>query len=134
MQQDTITLAVDETNTGGATVDHVYTRAEEYANRSVYINSNHDLMNRDLLALYRTFNKVNGNFRGTAKSTVKMTKDYGVLGVDGVATLTSPLIVEVSFSVPVGIDSVGRMLARQKAISMLDNDVIMEKLMGQLLV
>lgn len=134
MQQDIITLAVDELNDGGAAVDHIYNRAEEYQNRSVYVHNLHDLIARDVFNMYRTFPKPNGNFRGVAKSALKFTKDYGVLGVDGVSTLTSPLIVEVSFSVPVGISAAERMIARQKVIATLDQDGIMEKLMGQLLV
>lgn len=134
MQQDIINLVVDELNDDVSAVAHNYNRAEEYQNRSVYVEDNHDLTARDTLTLYRTFPKSNGNFKGVAKSTLKFSKDYGVMGVDGVATLTSPLIVEVSFSVPVGITAPERMIARQKVISLLDDDVVLEKLMGQLLV
>lgn len=136
MQADVITLTVDETNDGAATpdVDHVYNRFEEHSNRSVYIEDNHQLTSQDKLTLYRTFPKASGNFKGTAKSTFKFAKDFQVLGVDGLASLTSPLIVEVSFSVPVGITVADQMVARQKAIALLDNDTIMASLMDQLMV
>jgi hypothetical protein len=133
MQEDIITLAVDELN-DDTTVNHVFNRFEEYSNRSVYTEDNHQLTSKDLLTLYRTFPKPSGNFKGTAKSTFKFSKDYQVLGVDGVALLTSPLIVEVSFSVPVGVSAADQLIGRQKAISLLDYDDLMTKLMGQLMV
>jgi hypothetical protein len=75
-----------------------------------------------------------GNFKGTAKSAMKFSKDYAVEGVDGIASLTSPLIFEVSCSVPVGIVVADQMISRQRAIALLDGDTLMVKLMNQLMV
>jgi hypothetical protein len=131
MQANVITLQVDELNDGND-VAHPYTRFEEFANRSVYIGASHELVAQDKLTLYRTFQKISGNFRGTAKSALKFSKDYAVDGVDAIASLTSPLIIEVSFSVPVGITVADQLIGRQKAIALLDDDAVMVPLMNQL--
>jgi hypothetical protein len=133
MQDNVLTLAVDELNDTN-TVDHVFTRFEEYQNRSIYISADHELTARDILGLYRTFPKQNGNFKGTGKCSMKFTCDKSVEGVDGVASLTSPIIAEVSFSVPVGATVADQMIARQKLIALLDDDAIMVDLMNQLMV
>lgn len=133
MLDNSITLQVDELNDTNL-VAHAFSRFEEYQNRSIYTGSNHQLSAQDKLTFYRTFPKVSGNFAGTAKSAFKFAKDYPVDGVDGVASLTSPLIVEVSFSVPVGITVADQLIGRQRAIALLDDDTIMVPLMNQLMV
>lgn len=133
MQDNVLTLAVDELN-NSTTTDHVFNRFEEYANRSVYIGENHQLSARDTLTLYRTFPKVNGNFKGTAKSALKFSTDKSVTGVDGLSSLTSPIISEVSFSVPVGVSLADMLIARQRLIALLDTDAFMDALMNQLMV
>lgn len=133
MQDNVLTLAVDELNTD-STTDHVFSRFEEYQNRSVYTEANHQLSAKDTLTLYRTFPKIAGNFKGTAKCALKFSKDYSVDGVDGVASLTSPLIAEVSFSTPVGISVADQLIMRQRIIAILDDDTFMAKLMNQLMV
>lgn len=134
MQDNVITLAVDELNDDN-TVNHVFTRFDDsFANRSVYIGENHQLTARDTLSLYRSFPKAAGNFPGVAKSSIKFSMDHVITGVDGISQLTSPIIVEVSFSVPVGIDTAAQLIARQRAVALLDRDDVMVPLMNQLLV
>lgn len=125
MQPNVITLAVDEQNDGVGPVDHVFTRFEEYLNRALYVGANHSLAARDTLGLYRTAPKVSGNFRGVAKTAVKFSKDITVLGVDGVANIVAPIIIEVSFSVPVGALSADVLIMRQRQVALLDQDTIM---------
>lgn len=134
MQPDEITLAVDEENDGVDPVNHVYTRAEEYQNRSVYIGANHSLTAKDTVTLYRTAPKSNGNFKGVAKTSFKFSQDKLVDGVDGVAQITAPVIVEVSFSIPVGVTPADVLIARQRALALLDLDTVMDPLNNQLLV
>jgi len=133
MQANVITLAVDEQNDSN-TVDHVYTRADYFQNRSLYVSGDHTLEARDTLGFYRTQPKQNGNFKGTAKCSLKISTDKLVDGVDGFSQLTSPIIGEVSFSVPVGVTSADKMIARQLLIAILDDDTVMEALMDQQLV
>lgn len=133
MQPNEITLAVDVANDGNTT-NYVFNRSEEYLNRSVYFGENHEISSRDMLTIYRTPQKQQGNFKGVAKSAIKFTTDTLVTGVDGIAQLTSPLIVEVSFSIPVGATSNLQLLARQKAIALLDNDTIMNDLSNKLII
>lgn len=131
MQANVLTLAVDELNTG-STANHVFNRFDLFSNRSVYTEENHQLDAKDTLTLYRTFPKVSGNYKGTAKSALKFSKEYAVDGVDGLASLSSPCIVEVSFSVPVGVADADQLIMRQRVIAILDDDTIMDALMGQL--
>lgn len=134
MQDNVLTLAVDELNTD-STTDHVYTRFDgSFQNRAIYIRDTHELDARDSLTLYRTFQKVNGNFKGTAKSSFKFTWDRAVTGVDGLAELTAPIISEVRYSVPVGVSVADMMICRQRQIALLDDDTIMDALMNQLMV
>lgn len=134
MQPNSITLSVDEQNDGVGPANHVYTRFEEYQNRAVYISASHSLSAKDTLSLYRTFPKTSGNFRGVGKTAFKFSTDILVDGVDGVSQLTSPIIVDVSFSIPVGATAAQVMLARQRALSLLDLDSVMIPLNEQLMV
>lgn len=131
MQPNTITLAVDEENDGVGLVNHVYTRFDEYQNRSVYISADHSLDAKDTLGLYRTLPKQNGNFRGVAKTAMKFSKDVSVTGVDGVASILAPIIFEISASIPVGATDADVLIARQRAIALLDRDDVMVPLNSQ---
>lgn len=132
MQADQITLNVDELN-NGTDVPSIYSRYEETQNRSVYITADHTPATREQFTFFRSAPTRTGNFKGVQKSSVKFTKDTEVLGVDG-TTLASAIIVEISFSIPAGIDASRVLRARQVAIAMLDDDTVMDKLNIQLMV
>lgn len=134
MQADQLTLVVDTENTGTNPVNEIYSRYEEQPNRTTYIGASHTPDARDSLAIYRTFPTKTGNFKGTAKSSVKFTKDVTVAGVDSSTSLTAPIIIEVSFSVPVGTDAYALVAARQRVIAALDNDTFMNALNTQLMI
>jgi len=126
-----ITLATDASNNNTpANEDYSFYSLE--GNRSVYIGDGYDPASRDVISFTRTFNKRSGNFKGVGKSTVKLTKDVTVTGVDATTTITAPIIIEVSFSVPVGADPGSLMRQRQRAIALLDLDDLMNKLAIQL--
>jgi len=133
MQPNEITLAVDEAN-DSTTVDHVFTRYEEYLNRSVYIDEDHTVASKNTMGFYRTFPKVNGNFRGVSKAAIKFSRDISVDGVDSETTLVAPIIIELGVSLPVGVTSADMLKARQTMIAALDYDAIMDPLMEQLMV
>lgn len=133
MQPDVITLAVDVAN-NAVIVDQPYNRYEEDKNRSSYVSPAHLPDTRDMLTMYRTFPTRNGNFKGTGKSSVKFTQDVSVPGVDSSTTLTSPIILEVSFSVPVGTAVADLKEIRQRAVAILDSDTLMDALNLQLMV
>lgn len=132
MQPDEFTLAVDTENTD-VTTDVVYTKFDKSQNYSIYHLPNHTLSSRDMLGMYRSFPKQSGNFRGTAKSAVKYTKDITIPGVDSL-DLVAPLIVEVSFSIPVGATVAQCIEMRQRTIALLDNDLIMNSLNSELMI
>lgn len=121
MQPNVITLTVDEANDGSTTadVDYLYTRYDTYNTRSIFNGNQHLPDKRQTLALYRTPAKANGNFRGTSKSSFKFTTDIIVAGVDGTTTVTSPIIFEVSASIPLGATVAQVKLEQQKAVAAL---------------
>lgn len=136
MQPNTITLAVNADNDDGTTpaVSHVYSRYDEYQNRSEYIDADHTLGSRDKLGLYRTFPKPTGNFKGVAKSAVKFTKDYSVEGQDSTTSIVAPGIIDIGFSFPVGLTAAETLELRMRAVAMLMDDTIMVPLTDQLAV
>jgi hypothetical protein len=133
MQPNQITLAVDTENTG-VTTDKVYLRFEETLNRSTYVSDTHTYAEKDTVTLYRTLPKQNGNFKGVLKSSLKVTEDFSVPGVDSSTTLTSPVILSVSFSVPIGVTSADLLRLRQTVIALLDQDTLMNPLNHQLMI
>lgn len=133
MQNDQLDLNVDAANTGTTAVE-TYSRYEEYQNRSVYIGDGHLPEQRDTLSLYRTFPTRTGNFKGVSKSAIKVTCDVDVPGVDSSTTLTAPIILDLSFSVPVGVDASSLKHARQRLLAMIDDDTFMDSLNIQLMV
>lgn len=133
MQPNQIVLAVDEGNDGVGLVDVTFNRFEVYQNRAVYIATDHTVATRHQLALFRSFPKANGNFKGTQKTAIKVTHDATVVGVDG-SNIVAPIIAEVSFSLPVGVTAAQSMIIRQKLLALLDRDDIMAPLNDQLMV
>lgn len=136
MQPNTITLSVDTDNDGGTTaaVDAIFSRYHEYDNRSEYIASDHSLAARNMLGLYRTQPKPNGNFKGMARSAVKNTKDFEVAGVDAVTTIVAPAIANTDFNFPVGMTPEQTLEMRMLHIAALIDDLIMVPLTDQLMV
>lgn len=127
MQPNTLTLNVDPAN-DSTIVAETFDRSDYYANRSTYFGVNHDAESRDQITLYRTYPTKSGNFKGVKKSALKFTRDFTVDGVDGVAQLTSPIIVDVSFSIPVGVTDAAVLAMRQLVVAALDSDTLMDDL------
>lgn len=128
MLDNTITLAVDVEN-NGVTVDKVYTRFDtSNPNRTVYIGPDHQPDSKQTLTFYRSFPTKSGNFKGTMKSSVKITDDALVPSADGSANITVPVIFEVNFSIPIGVGDSKIMEMRQRFIAALDQDTLMRRL------
>lgn len=133
MQPNEIIIQVDPLN-DTTIVPETFSRFEEYLNRSKYVTENHSLNARDELTLYRTFPKQAGNFRGVGKSAAKFAYDIIVPGVDSTTSLSSSIIVEVSFSIPVGADPADVLWMRQRSLALLDLDTVMSPLNERLMV
>lgn len=133
MQNDTLTLSVDMAN-NGTPEDQVYSRYDESSGRSTYIGATHTPGDRNMLTLTRALPKRVGNFKGVSKSTIKLTRDTMVPGVDANTSVSAPIIIEVSFSFPVGVDATAAKNNRQRIVALLDDDSIMDKLNVQLMV
>lgn len=121
MLDNTITLPVDVLN-NGTPVNRVYTRDQEFLNRSVYTGPAHTLSKRETLGFYRTPVRKVGNDFGTAKSAVKFTEDIVVTDAAGVS-VTKAAIANADFSFPVGITSAKALEMRQRLIAALDHAV-----------
>lgn len=129
MQDNTITLVVDEANDGSTTADvnHVYERFDTFSTRSVFNHTNHSPDLRDFLTFYRTPAKRSGNSRGKQRSSVKFTVDVAVPGVDGVDIIETSF-VEVNLSFPLGVSDEFMKKQRQRAVSILDSEAVMVQL------
>lgn len=133
MQPDQLVIAVDAAN-NGTPANETYTRYEEFQNRARYIGSGHTPGSRNEIGIYRGFPTKTGNFKGVGKTSVKLTLDTEVAGVDSSTTVTAPVILEASFSVPVGVTSADMIHIRQRLVGLLDNDSFMDALNLQLMV
>jgi len=136
MQPNTIALDVNDDNDDGTTpvVTATYSRYDEYQNRAEYIAEDHTLALRNKLGIYRTFPKPSGNFLGVAKSAIKFTQDYSLAGADATTTITAPGIIEVSFSLPVGMTPAQTLELRMRVAAMIVTDAVMAPLNDQLAV
>lgn len=130
MQDNSITLAVDTANTG-STTNQVYTRFRESTDRTTYVGAAHTLDARDTIQLYRTAPKRNGEFKGTARTAIKLTEDVSVDNVSGDGSIVAPMIMEVSFSIPVGATAAQTLELRQRGIALLDDDTIVADLIDK---
>lgn len=129
MQPNEIALAIDLANNGTDT-NVVYTRLEELVNRSTYGGPTHSYSSTDTVQFYRTNPVRSGPFLGAAKQSVKTTVTVMVPDAEGNDS-PRPLIVETSFSIPVGTATAVILAARQKHVSLLDRDDIMDPLNNQ---
>lgn len=128
MLNDTIVLPVDKLNDGTPT-DKTFTRSSEFQNRSVYSGPLHSAVEKDTLSFYRSYEKRNGNFLGVFKASVKLSQDMNVPGYDNTTTINAPSIIEVNFSIPVGVTAAQMLEQRQAIIALLDNDTVMTELL-----
>lgn len=128
MLDNTITLPVDLLN-NGTTTDEEYTRYDDSTpNRSTYVAETHSVASRNTMTFYRTQPKRAGNFKGVARSAVKISEDFEVPGVDPATTVTAPAIIDIAFNYPVGVTAAQKRARRQRVIALLDDDALMDRL------
>lgn len=130
MQDNTITLAVDVAN-NATLVDKAFVRYLEEPSKTTYRGPGDTLVERNQMVFFRTPPKRTGNYLGSAKSGVKFTRDVTVAQADGNDT-KAPLIVEVSFSLPVGTTAAVSKEMRQTALAILDREDVIGKLVDNL--
>lgn len=117
---EVVTLPVDVAN-NGTIVNTVINLFEGIPGRKEYHFPTHSFTQRDQVTFTRSLPKQNGNFAGTRKSAVKLTKDELVPGVDPSTDVKAPGILEISTSLPVGYTPAAAMQLRQRAIAILDS-------------
>lgn len=109
MQPNTIAYTFDHDNDGGtAAIAMTLTRHAEELNSSTYRTGSHNTEAPDTLKFYRTAPKRSGNFLGAQKVSVKRTTTHVVDTADGLET-KAPGIVELSFSIPVGVSNADKL-------------------------
>lgn len=118
MLDNSITLAVDIAN-NDVTVNQVYSRYLERENNSVYAGTDHSSSAQNLITFYRTFPKPQGNSKGVERSSIKVVQDSTVLGADGLALLTKPVIIKIDVTRPVGISDADFLAIRMRAVAAL---------------
>lgn len=102
MLNNTITIPSVDASSGEA-APVVFTRVREELDKTTYNGPYHQPDARELLTFSRSAPKQNGLSRGMCKSAIKLTRDVSVVNTAG-TTHQMPLIIEVSASVPVGVD------------------------------
>lgn len=123
-----LTLPVDVLN-NGTLVNKIYNRYESIPNRTVYTGPGHTLLKKDTITFYKTSPKRAGNFNGVARTAIKVTQDETIPGYDATTSISSPLIFDLSFGIPVGVTTPTIKEVRQRVIAILDNDALMARLM-----
>jgi len=127
MQLNTIVLQVDELD-DAVLVPTTYTRFEEIQNRTTYLElDNHSSMKPRKLQLYRSPLSSPGLSFGKQKSAVKFTDGFDVLNKEG-ATVVENALVNISFSLPVGLSDAQRTLVRERVVAMINDDTVMDSL------
>lgn len=126
-------ITVDPANDANPATES-YVRYTDSETRAVFIGAAHLPEARDMITLYRTEPTKSGNFKGVKKTACKFTLDQTVDGVDGTSQLTVPAIVDVSFSLPVGMTDAAMEHIRQKVIGLLDDSTTMWKINAQQLI
>lgn len=123
MQPNTITLSVDPAN-NETIVAELFTRHEEQINRSTYVGPGHTAASSNMMQLYRTLPKRSGDYLGSSKVSVKLTRTRTVGNAAGL-DIPAQDIAEVSFSIPVGVTATEMLATRQRLIAILDDDAVM---------
>lgn len=131
MQPETITL----TPTVGATPESTaYNRFRYSGNSSTYATASSEVGAREVLQLSATQGKPSGAFKGQGKASLKMTTDIAATDSLGNST-KAPIIVEVSFSSPVGFVTASDLeRARKRVANLLSQDTIIANLQRHLIV
>jgi hypothetical protein len=124
MLPNTITLPVDVLN-NGTTVDKVYTRFREEAEKSLYYGPNNTLTARNILQFYRTLNKRVGNSFGVARTAQKLTVDILTDAPDG-TEVSQACIIELNSSFPAGITPAKALELRQTMIALIDSALMVD--------
>lgn len=125
----TLNVQIDKENDGSA-IAVVLTELDRSADRSRYKFPSHSLISRDQVEFMRTFNKKSGNFNGVARSSVKLTRDVTVPGVDVTTSVTAPQIAQISFSNPVGTTPAQDLELAMRLVGIIIDNVIRPKLLA----
>lgn len=127
----TLTLSVDKANDNNA-ANEVFTRdgGAVAPNKSLYYGDLHTVDAKETLTFARVPAKINGNFKGTQRSSQKYSRTFTVLGVDG-NNIDVIATTECIDSFPVGMTSAQKTEMRQYMVALRDNDTIMDAVHDQ---
>lgn len=127
-QPATIELTVDYDGEGsGTAATEEWSNFDRLSNRSVYHSDAHTPILRDTLTIYRTLPKPTPTFYGVQKSAVKLSMDVTVAIPNG-ETTRSPIIFELSASIPVGASSADVLKQEERIKGLIYNRDFMTRL------
>lgn len=113
-----ITLATDSPQQSGMVALVLSQLGAEGLGKSTYLGDDHSPILRDMVQFYSSPAKPSGNSRGSHKCSVKFTKDYEVDERSGDGTVVKPSIVQVSFSLPIGMTEAQRLTPLRRICSL----------------
>lgn len=94
-------------------VTTVCRRSDYVGGKSLYKLPGHTASSRNQLQFFRNEPKNTGNFRGTRRTSAKLTREISVPGVDATTSVVVPIIIELSCSFPLGVSDSDAIAARQ---------------------
>lgn len=130
MLETTIVLSVDKAN-NASPVSETFTRDGNInPNKSLYYGDLNTVDSKETLVFTRVPAKINGNFKGTQRSSQKYSRKFVVTGVDG-ANIDVIATTECVDSFPVGLTDAQKLELRQYMVALRDNDTVMNAIHNQ---
>lgn len=112
MLENQIVVPVAE-EMGGTPANVECRRSDFTSGKSLYKLPGHSYASKNQLQFFSNEPKPSGNFMGTRRTSAKLTRGVAVPGKDLSTSVVAPIIIELSCSIPVGVDDKTAIAARQ---------------------
>lgn len=122
MLTSTIVLPVDVLG-NNVLVDQTYTldvRNDE-KRVSIYTGPSHSFLAEDIVQIQTFLPQRAGNFNGVVKASAKIRETQVIPGFDSTTSITTPAILKIESSLPVGISTAAVTEIRNRAIALIDH-------------
>lgn len=88
---------------------------------SIYTGPSHTFLAEDTIQIQTFLPQRAGNFNGVVKSSAKIRETQVIPGFDSTTTVSTPAILKIETSLPVGISTASITEIRNRAIALLDH-------------